>query len=172
MMKVHVFNFFPVYFNEHFNLVYIILKHNIIDTPTQPRSEFEMRLQNLKEKHAEDTPEFKLRVWAKMLVMYCNITVTYIFLITHIIFTTTNSIRLCCHFVRPTGPTLVKTCHRKSRFSRAQNQKVHMSDKRLQQQRAVKRWKELHKRFSMGKMMTWKERYGQVNVSVIAARAW
>ena len=65
MMKVHVFNFFPVYFNGHFNLVYIILKHNIIDTPTQPRSEFEMRLQNLKEKHAEDTPEFKLKVWAK-----------------------------------------------------------------------------------------------------------
>ena len=39
-----------------------------IDTPV--RSEFDIRLQHLQEKHAQDTPEFKLRVWAKMLVMY------------------------------------------------------------------------------------------------------
>ena len=39
-----------------------------MDTPV--RSEFDIRLQRLQEKHAQDTPEFKLRVWAKMLVTY------------------------------------------------------------------------------------------------------
>ena len=45
-----------------------ILKFLCIDTPV--RSEFDIRLQRLQEKHAQDTPEFKLRVWAKMLLTY------------------------------------------------------------------------------------------------------
>ena len=44
-----------------------IVKFLCIDTSV--RSEFDIRLQRLQEKHAQDIPEFKLRVWAKMLVM-------------------------------------------------------------------------------------------------------
>ena len=73
---------------------------------------------------------------------------------------TVKDICLCYNFLTPTGPTLVKTCHQKSRFLRATHQKVH-SDKRLQQQRALKRWKQLHKRFSMGKMMHGKKGTGK-----------
>jgi hypothetical protein len=38
------------------------------DTDAEP-SEFEVRLKRLKEKHGEDLKEFKLKVWAKMLVL-------------------------------------------------------------------------------------------------------
>ena len=61
-------------------------------------------------------------------------------------------------FRRLTAHTPVKTCHQKSRFSRAKNQKVRRN-KQLQQQRAVDQWKQFHKRFSMGKM-TWKKGTG------------
>ena len=45
-------------------------KRNLVTVSLQ----FEIRLKNVKEKHAEDTPEFKLGVWAKMLViMYRSI---------------------------------------------------------------------------------------------------
>ena len=54
--------------------------------------------------------------------------------------------------------TQVKTCHPKSRFSRAKNQKVHC-EKRVQQQRAVDRWKQFPKRLSMSNM-TWKKGTG------------
>ena len=44
-----------------------IVKFLCIDTSV--RAEFDIQLQCLQEKHAQDIPEFKLRVWAKMLVM-------------------------------------------------------------------------------------------------------
>ena len=46
------------------------------DTDAEP-SEFEVRLKRLKQKHGEDLKEFKLKVWAKMLVLLSCTSVTW-----------------------------------------------------------------------------------------------
>ena len=45
-------------------------KHTDIDSGS---SDYDMRLKRLKAKHGRDLQEFKLRVWAKMTVMYCQV---------------------------------------------------------------------------------------------------